>query len=121
MREMVLTAPEVASGPMDQAVAALAGRQWGVVTRAQLRELGLSDGGVAGRVRRGSLHPKHRGVYAVGHAVLGVRGHWMAAVLACGPSAVLSHATAAALWDLRRSDAGAIDVTVPGTGGRPRR
>jgi len=45
----------------------------------------------------------------------------MAAVLACGPTAVLSHATAAALWDLRRSDAGAIDVTVPGTGGRPRR
>jgi very-short-patch-repair endonuclease len=118
---MVLTAPEVASPPVDAAIADLATRQYGVVSRAQLRALGLSDGGVSARVRRGMLHRRHHGVYAVGHTVLGSRGHWMAAVLACGASAVLSHAAAGALWDLRRSDAVVIDVTVPGTGGRPRR
>ena len=58
----------------------------------------------------------HRGVYAVGHTVLGLRGHWMAAVLACGPGAALSHASAAALWDIRRSDAVIIDVTARRTG-----
>ena len=58
----------------------------------------------------------HRGVYAVGHPVLGIRGHWIAAVLACGPGAVLSHASAAALWDLRRSAAGIVDVTARRTG-----
>jgi very-short-patch-repair endonuclease len=67
------------------------------------------------------LHRKQHGVYAVGHTVLGVRGYWMAAVLACGPNAVLSHAAAAALWNLRRSEATIVDVTLPGTGGRPRR
>ena len=45
----------------------------------------------------------------------------MAAVLACGPHAVLSHAAAGALWGLRASEATIIDVTVPGTGGCPRR
>ncbi|MGI8920120.1 MAG: hypothetical protein ACR2HD_00370 [Solirubrobacteraceae bacterium] len=43
------------------------------------------------RVRAGRLHPIHRGVYAVGHSRLTLRGRWMAAVLACGPGAALSH------------------------------
>ena len=63
----------------------------------------------------------HHGVYAVGHTVLGPRGRWMAAVLACRPQAVLSHAAAGALWELRASEATIIDVTVPGSGGRQRR
>jgi hypothetical protein len=53
----------------------------------------------------------HRGVYAVGHRVLTRHGRWMAAVLACGPTAALSHQTAAAAWDLRRGE-GAIHVSV---------
>ena len=48
--------------------------------------------------------------------MLGIRGHWMAAVLACGPGAALSHASAAALWDLRRTDAVIVDVTARRTG-----
>jgi hypothetical protein len=59
-------------------------------------------------------------VYAVGHSVLGPDGRWMAAVLACGPHARLSHASAAALWAMRRSAAVLIDVTVPRTGARSR-
>src|SRR4029079_7860948 len=57
-----------------------------------------------------------RSVYAVGHTVLGAHGRWLAAVLACRPGAVLSHSSAGALWDIRSSAAGRIDVTVPGAG-----
>jgi predicted transcriptional regulator of viral defense system len=115
------TGGEVASPPLDVAMAALASRQHGVVTRAQLRTLGLSDDAVDTRAAGGRLHRLHRGVYAVGHPVLGPRRRWLAAVLACGPRAVLSHAAAAALWGLRPSAATAVDVTVPGSGGRRKR
>jgi hypothetical protein len=63
----------------------------------------------------------HRGVYAVGHTVLTVRGRWMAAALAAGPGAALSHASAAALWELRPTAATVVDVTVPGRAGRLKR
>src|SRR5205807_5255346 len=52
------------------------------------------------RVKVGRLHVVHRGVYAVGHGILTTRGRWMAAVLASGSGAVLSHRAAAALWEL---------------------
>ncbi len=78
----------------------LAARQHGVVGVRQLYELGLSDDWVASRVSEGWLHRVHRGVYAVGNPRLSARGHWMAAVVACGPSALLSHRSAAALWGL---------------------
>jgi very-short-patch-repair endonuclease len=104
---------------VDRAVAALARRQHGIVTRGQLRELGLGDGAITARCAAGRLHRMHWGVYAVGHSVLTSRGHWLAGVLACGPGAVLSH-TAAALWGLRPSAAVVVDVTVPGTGSRKR-
>ena len=87
-----------------------------MLARADLVELGLSAPGIDRRVAAGRLHVVHHGVYAVGHTVLGIRGHWMAAVLACGPGAALSHASAAALWDIRRSDAVIIDVTARSTG-----
>src|SRR5919198_5554708 len=89
--------------PTDAAVEALAGRQHGVVARTQLRGLGLSASAIDRRVQAGRLHVVHRGVYAVGHPVLGPDGRRMAAVLACGPGAALSHASAAALWGLRES------------------
>lgn len=57
----------------------------------------------------------HRGVYAVGHGVLRPEGRWLAAVLACGSRAVLSHRSAAALWDLRPATRSTIDVTAPRT------
>ena len=62
----------------------------------------------------------HRGVYAAGHGVLRPEGRWLAAVLACGPDAMLSHRSAAALWDLRPTTRATIDVTAPRTRtGRP--
>jgi very-short-patch-repair endonuclease len=72
-------------------------------------------------VQAGRLHPVHRGVYAVGHRVLTTEGRWMAAVLAGGEGAVLSHLTAAAAWGLRRAGSGVIHITVPGWPGRKRR
>jgi very-short-patch-repair endonuclease len=105
----------------DASIAALAGAQHGVLTRAQLRLVGLSDDAVDRRVRARRLHRLYHGVYAVGHSVLTREGRWMAAVLAAGTNAVLSHATAAAAWELRPPGAGAIHVTVPGDPGRTRR
>jgi very-short-patch-repair endonuclease/predicted transcriptional regulator of viral defense system len=107
-----------ASAAVDRAAAELAIRQYGVISRSQLVALGLSDRAIARRVAAGRLHRLHHGVYAVGHTVLGPRGRWIAAVLACGPGAVLSHAAAGALWELRASEATIVDVTVPGSGGR---
>jgi predicted transcriptional regulator of viral defense system len=93
-------------------IAALAARQHGVVSRAQLLGLGLGQGAIDHRVGRGLLHPVHRGAYAVGHSVLGPRGQWLAAVLAAGPGAVLSHSSAAALWGIRDAEGARPEVTV---------
>jgi very-short-patch-repair endonuclease len=95
------------------AVSELAGRQWGVVARAQLLSVGVSTAVVDAWVQRGRLHRVHQGVYALGHAALRAEGHRLAAVLACGPDAVLSHRTAAAHWGLLRTDQTRIDVTAP--------
>ena len=91
----------------------LAARQHGVVTRTQLRELGLSDDAIEYRLRRGRLHAVHRGAYAVGRPQLTRLGALNAAVLASGPGAALSHEQAAELWGARRRRAGDIEVTVP--------
>src|SRR5690348_9778204 len=86
---------------LDWALAAIADAQYGVVTRSQLLEIGLGPDAVDRRLRRGHLRRVHPGTYAVGHRVLRSEGRWLAAVLACGPGAVLSHRSAAGLWDLR--------------------
>ena len=65
------------------------------------------------RCGTGRLHRVHRGVYAVGHRVLRPEGHRLAAVLACGPGAVLSHRSAAAHWELLATTQERIDVTAP--------
>jgi very-short-patch-repair endonuclease len=98
---------------LDRIVAELARRQHGVVSRAQLIEGGLGRHAVQVRLGAGRLHVLHRGVYAVGHEAITRRGRFMAAVLAGGPGAVLSHHAAAALWELRDPRTGPIDVTVP--------
>jgi very-short-patch-repair endonuclease len=101
------------------AVAPLAARQHGVVSVKQLYSLGLSDRQVRKRVSAGSLHRLHRGVYAVGHLPLTQEGRWLAAVLASGEGAVLSHQAAGELWRLQpQGKGGAIDVIVPKTSGR---
>jgi hypothetical protein len=99
-------------GPGSRAIAELAERQHGVVARRQLVEIGFSPEAVKRRLRSGALHQLHRGVYAVGHRRVSLRGRLMAAVLACGPVAVLSHRSAALVWGLRDYH-GRIDVTAP--------
>jgi very-short-patch-repair endonuclease len=94
---------------LDRAIGDLAERQHGVVTRAQLFELGLKRGAIAHRVELDRLRPVHRGVYTIGHRLLSTDGRRMAAVLACGHDAVLSYFAAAALWGIRQSDR--IEVT----------
>jgi very-short-patch-repair endonuclease/predicted transcriptional regulator of viral defense system len=110
--------PKVVASSIDEVIAALAARQHGVVATSQLVTLGLSRRAVSHRAGRGRLHRVHRGVYAVGHRALSRDGHRMAAVLAAGPGAALSHAAAGALWELRPSAATRIDVSVPTAGGR---
>jgi very-short-patch-repair endonuclease len=105
----------------ESAIAELARRQHGVVTAAQLYAAGFSRPTVAKRVRANRSHRIHRGVYAVGHRASSRQGRWMAAVLACGPGAVLSHRSAAELWELLRPTSGLIDVTIPTTAGRRKR
>ena len=76
----------------------------------------MSERAVSRRAAAGRLHRVHRGVYAVGHPVLTGHGRLMAAVLAGGEGAVLSHASAAALWGMRSSDAERTDITVRRSG-----
>jgi very-short-patch-repair endonuclease len=90
----------------DARVAARAAGEWGVLSRAELRACGLTDSAIATRVRTRRLHRLHHAVYAVGHAGLTMRGRFLAAVKACGEGAVLSHRSAAALWDLLPWDEG---------------
>jgi very-short-patch-repair endonuclease len=102
-------------------IAALADRQEGVAAHWELIALGYSASSIQRGVRAGRLYIVHRGVYAVGRRTLTVRGRWMAAVLAYGPDAVLSHRDAAALHNLRRTGSRAeVHVTVPGRSKRPR-
>jgi hypothetical protein len=98
----------------ERQIAKIAARQHGVVSTHQLLDLGLTRSAVNQRVAAGRLHRVHPGAFAVGHPILSREGAYMAAVLACGPGALLSHRSAAALWDLRRSERSRIDVTAPG-------
>jgi predicted transcriptional regulator of viral defense system len=106
---------------LERLIAECAGAQHGVIALWQLLELGLSAPAVRHRVTAGRLHRIHAGVFAVGHKRLTREGHYMAAVLACGRDAALSHRSAADLRGLRRS-AGRprIDVISPRRPGRRR-
>jgi very-short-patch-repair endonuclease len=106
---------------VDRRLAALAASQHGLLTRAQLSALGLDDRGIGRRVRARRLHRIHRGVYAEGHPRLTRKGRFLAAVLAYGDRAVLSHRSAAVLWGLLPERGPRIDVTVPSSNGRTRR
>lgn len=102
----------------DRLIAEVAARQHGVVALWQLTELGFDERMARRRVALGNFHRIYQGVYAVGHPLLTPHGHRMAAVIACGPDAVLSHRSAAALWGLREDSRSRIDVTAPGRRGR---
>jgi Protein of unknown function (DUF559)/Transcriptional regulator, AbiEi antitoxin len=102
------------------AIARLAERQHGVVSLPQLKRLGLGSDAVGKRVATGRLTRIHRAVYAVGHARLTKRGHWMAAVLAYGANAALSHRSAGALQGIRPDNRANVDVTLRSRSARPR-
>lgn len=96
-----------------QRVRALVRRQHGVIARRQLLELGYSSRAIDLRIRSGWLHPIWPGVYAVGRPDVTRYGLFSAAVLTCGPGAVLSHESAASLWAIRAERGRIIHVTVP--------
>jgi predicted transcriptional regulator of viral defense system len=106
---------------VEAAVAGLAARQHGIATRRQLLELGLSRDGIRRRLEMARLHPVHAGVYSVGHPLLSLKGRWIAAVLACGTDALLSHRSAAAHHGIAEAYGRDIDVLVPGRKVSPRR
>jgi very-short-patch-repair endonuclease len=106
---------------LDRRLAQLAARQHNLVTTRQLRRLGFSRQQTLDRARAGRLHPIHRGVYAVGTPKLTRGGWYLAAVLACGSGAVLSHASAGAHLRIREAPLSPVHVTVPGRNGRRRR
>ena len=105
----------------DVLVARRAADAWGVLSLDELFACGLSRTEVRNRARNGRLHPLHRGVYAVGHTNLPLEGRFLAAVKACGPRAVLSHHSAAALWGFMQWDERYPEVTVLGTAQRAHR
>ncbi len=88
--------------------------QHGVVTRSQLLALGVGSRSIEHRIAKGRLHPLWRGVYAVGRPEVSQKGRWMAAVLACGPTALLSHGSAAALWSIAPVPRTRLSVVVAG-------
>ncbi|WP_407741848.1 DUF559 domain-containing protein [Hyalangium sp.] len=92
----------------------MAVRQHGVVGYKQLIALGFSSGAIEHAVLTKRFHRVYRGVYAVGHYGLSREGELMAAVLACGSDALLSHWSAAELWRLLRKQGAVIDVSVAG-------
>jgi very-short-patch-repair endonuclease len=106
--------------PPAQRVARIAAQQHGNVTTEQLRGAGFSAQQIARRVASGSLVRRHTGVYAVGHRPATQESRWLAAVLALGPDAVLSHRAAGALWGITRGPT-TLDVLVPTTAGYRRR
>lgn len=102
-----------ASEHPDIRVAAVAAQQYGVISTGQARACGLSRGAIAHRLRTGRFVPQYHGVYAVGHGALRPEGHRMAAVLACGPYAGLSHRAAGRPWSVWSGSSGVLDVTRP--------
>ena len=102
----------------DQVVGALADRQYGVVSRAQLLAAGVGRSAIVRGTETGRLRAVFRGVYAVGHVALRREGWWMAALLVCGEGAALSHRTAATVWGLVTGTILPIDVTTSAAKGR---
>ena len=106
-----------AAGGHDRLISRLADRQHGVLSRKQLLDAGVPGHVIDHRVLLGRLHPRHHGVYVAGHRNLTKHGRWMAAVLAAGAGAVLSHRSAGALLGLGHWSH--LEVTAPRRRERP--
>lgn len=99
---------------------AQARRQHDVIARRQLLALGFSSKAIKHRTSNGRLHPVHPGIYAVGRPSLTQHGRWMAAVLACGDEAFLSHSSAAALWRIGFEQRNLTELSLPSLSRRRR-
>jgi very-short-patch-repair endonuclease len=105
----------------NKRLARVAGRRRGLITSAQLAELGISPSSIKRRVAARALHRLHRGVYLVGHPVPPPLARELAALLACGATAAISHRSAGALWGILTSPhPTTIHVTLPDRRCRPR-
>jgi hypothetical protein len=98
---------------LDRLIAAVAGKQFGYITRTQLLSLGVGPGAIKYRVEIGRLIPVYAGVYAVGSVNITPLGRATAAILACGDRAVLSHGSAATLWGFNKYWEMPFEVTAP--------
>ena len=98
---------------VEQEIARLATSQHGVVTRAELRDAGLSDAAIQRRVQKRWLLPQYRGVYRLGHEAPSVRARYLAAVRACGTGAFLSGRAAGYLLGLVKGKEPPPEVTTP--------
>lgn len=105
-------AGKLGSTTRERAIVDLVQRQQGVVTHAQLTSLGVGRRTIERWLASGRLQAAHREVYAFGPRPLTKRGKWLAAVLAMGPGAFLSHRSAVALWGLA-GDRPKVDVNAP--------
>jgi hypothetical protein len=106
--------------PIADRVAWIARGQHGRVTRTQLIAAGLDADRMKRWIAAGRLRRVHRGVYAVGHEAPSVHADYMAAVLASGGGAVLSHGSAAHLLRLIAGSPPRPEVTIPVSAGRTR-
>jgi len=106
---------------IDRRIGEVAARQHGAITLLQLEEAGLGRRGTSERAKKGQLHRIHQGIYTVGHRAPNLHTRFMAAVLACGDGAVLSHTSAAVLWKLLKPIDGPVHVSVPSATGRKSR
>jgi very-short-patch-repair endonuclease len=101
--------------PLDLRIAEVARRQHGLITTHQLLTIGLDRGRISRRVAAGRLFRVHQGVYLVGTPSLSALGRDLAAVLACGEGALLSHRSAAVRWGMRKERYRWVEVTAPRT------
>ena len=98
---------------LEEAIAELAERQHGKVSRAQLRGLGLGQKAIDYRIAKGWLRRDYRSVYSLGHTQESREGRWMAAALHGGDGAALSYWSAATLWRMRSGAGPRAHVTTP--------
>ncbi len=108
------------AAPPGRVLARIADRQHGVVSRQQILALGFDRSRIERWRKAGRIHRVHAGVYAVGHPRLTRRGRWMAAVLAGGEGAVLSHFSAALLWGIIDRDVALVHILIRSGSGHRR-
>jgi predicted transcriptional regulator of viral defense system len=112
VEEKSVAGRQILSAHPEVRLARIAARQHGIVSRRQLRAVGLDDAAIRRRVARGYLHRVHVGVYAFGNPQLTQHARWMAAVIACGQGSALSHLDAAVLLGFHGRLGPRIHVTV---------